>query len=158
MAPSDKRKACDERNTWQYIPNLVRAIRIHQPPMHKPPEWRNPDPGSDQQHRPIRHKLFRQRIRHQPSEHWHAHLCLPIVNHPPRTILKESRADAGTGPVTPVLGRLMHGDGNLDDATVLGARFMRVVGKRVETWHEIGEVAEEVWERWLGGGKGMEKL
>lgn len=35
---------------------------------------------------------------------------------------------------------------------------MRVVGEGVETWHEVGEVAEDVRERWFGGGKGMEKL
>lgn len=158
MMPLDKKEKCNERSTWQYIPNLVRAIRIHQPPVHKPPEWRNPNPGSNQQHRPIRHKLFRQRIRHQSSEHWHAHLRLPAVNHPPRTILKESRADTGAGPVTPIFRRLVHGNGNLDDPTMLGARFTRVVGKGVETWHEVGEIAEEVCKRWFRGGEGMEKL
>jgi hypothetical protein len=147
-------------------PDLIGTVGLLEATLDEATERSNTDTSANQEHRTIRVELFSQRVGHQTFEHGNEDLrgtfTGSLSSHELVSLsLKESRANASAAATSPI-HRVVDCDGNLDQASLSmfaeSIRFRRVVGERVESWHQLSLDGQELVHGRMRAGERVEDL
>lgn len=147
-------------------PDLVCAVCLFQTALDKAAERRNADARANQQHGPVGIELLGERVGHEALEHGDVEgLVLFAGGLGAQEVaclaLKEARPDSRAASAAPVR-RLVHRHSNLNQAVLRAVtdlvRLVRVVGQRVEARHQLRQHRQQLLERRLRAGEGVQHL